>query len=130
MFSGIAVADGDGVVGEDEGEDSAVRMDADVDLELVRGDRDPARDGAVDLVAELKVRDILCAVGDGDTGKAVPEFVWVQTLDAVFLCEVLQVTGRTLGMYRLGTTFLGEYILADGFLALLKLCFQLVYLHA
>ena len=44
----------------------------------------------------------------------------MQTLNAVFPCKVLQVTGGTLGMYRLGTAFLGKYILADGFLALLK----------
>ena len=50
----------------------------------------------------------------------MPELVGVQILDTVFLCKVLQVSGRTLGMYRLGTSFLGEYILANGFLALLK----------
>ena len=60
------------------------------------------------------------SVGDGDAGKAVPKLVGMQTLHTIFLCKVLQVTGRTLGMYRLGAAFLGKYILADGFLALLK----------
>ena len=31
----------------------------------------------------------VCAVGDGDTGKAVPELVRVQPLDTVFPCKVL-----------------------------------------
>ena len=62
----------------------------------------------------------VCAVSNSDTGKAMAELVGMQALDAVFPCKVLQVTGRTLGMDRLGTSFLGKHILADGFLALLK----------
>ena len=50
----------------------------------------------------------------------LPELVRVQTLDTIFSCKVLQVTGRTLRMYWLGAAFLGKYILADSFLALLK----------
>jgi len=62
----------------------------------------------------------VCAVGNGDTGKAVPEFMRVQAPDTIFPCKVLQVTGRALGMDRLWAAFLGKYILADSFLALLK----------
>ena len=46
----------------------------------------------------------VCTVGNGDAGKAMPELVRVQTLDTVLLCEVLQIAGRALGMYRLGAT--------------------------
>ena len=44
------------------------------------------------------------SVGDGDAGKAVPKLMGMQTLHTIFLCKVLQVTGRTVGMYRLGAT--------------------------
>ena len=60
------------------------------------------------------------AVGVGDGGKAVSKLMGMQILDTVSLCEVLQITSRALRMYWLGATFLGKYILADGFPALLK----------
>ena len=80
----------------------------------------PQSDSFVGVAQLFRYTGNVRAVGDGDAGKAVPKLVRVQTLDTIFPCKVLQITGRTLGMYRLGTAFLGEYILADGFLALLK----------
>ena len=80
----------------------------------------PQSDSFVGVAQLFRYTGNVRAVGDGDAGKAVPKLMRVQILDTVFLCKVLQVTGRTLRMYWFGTAFLGEYILADGFLALLK----------
>ena len=80
----------------------------------------PQSDSFVGVAQLFRYTGNVRAVGNGDAGKAVSEFVRVQTLDTIFLCKVLQVTSRALGMYRLGAAFLGKYILTDGFLTLLK----------
>ena len=52
------------------------------------------------------------AVGYGDTGKAVAQFMRVQMTYTVFLFKVLQVPRGGLWMHRLCAAFLGEYVRA------------------
>ena len=80
----------------------------------------PQSDSFVGVAQLFRYTGNVRAVGDGDAGKAVPKLVRVQTLDTIFPCKVLQITGGALGMDRLSTAFLGKYILADGFLTLLE----------
>ena len=80
----------------------------------------PEGDGFVAVSHSLRHAGDVCAVGDGNAGKAVPEYMRVEIGHAAPLGEPLHIAGRALRVHGFGTVFLRKDPLTDGGLGLLE----------